>query len=425
MKFRLLDASAMLLCGSLMISVALLPGCGRPINPKTTPAPIVKSIGKPLTRAECLKVGELISQAVADGDTAKLDELIDWDALNQTSTAEVDVPESYRQSFIQGLNQSRTKGKGFSNTLVDAVQQGGTFTLLHSHGKDDRSWLLFRLILPAGGVTYHDFLLARRPGGQVQATDIYVYSSGELLTQSFRRLFIQAAAKGSGGLVNKLTGADQKFARFIKDLTAMNDAQRAGKFQEVLDLYAKLPGDLKKDRFALMIRLQAAQNVNDESVYARAIEDFTTELPNDAAVDMMSIDYHLLRKEYPQALASVDRLDKTVLGDPYLETMRANVHVEQNDLIAARRDIARALEADPKMVDAYWGIINIALKEHNFDSALKTLRLIRDTFGVQINDLTTIPLYKDFVASPQYQELLKDQAPDPTATKDAEAKPER
>ena len=46
---------------------------------------------------------------------------------------------------------------------------------------------------------YHDFVLARRPDGKVRAVDAYMFLSGELISQSIRRLYIPVAAKVAPG----------------------------------------------------------------------------------------------------------------------------------------------------------------------------------------------------------------------------------
>ena len=240
---------------------------------------------------------------------------------------------------------------------------------------------------------------------------MYVFLSGEMVSQSFRRAYIQAAAQGNGGIVDRLIGADQKYVKYFKKLEEMSDAGRGGKFAEALELYKGFPPELKKEKTVLLVRLQAAQNLGDDGEYTKAIEDFRAEYPNDACVDVMSIDYFLIKKQYGEALACLDRLDRAVLGDPYLQTIRASTHIEQGDLDAARADVKKALDADPSLADAYWARATISLKEKDFDETLKTLRLIRDKLKIEIGDLSTLPIYKEFTESPQYQEWLKDVPP--------------
>jgi tetratricopeptide (TPR) repeat protein len=393
---------------SIAVLALSLSGCSKPAAPVAAAGPPAVSVGKSLTDKECLEVAEAISQAASSGDEDALDRLIDWDALYQRCTAGIDAPEKFRMSFVQGLDQSRVQHRGVANGVVNAVKKGGSYTLLHSHTKDNRRWLLFRLQLPEAGLNYHDLLLARRPDGKVKVVDMHVYMSGELLSETFRRAYIQAAAQANGGLVDRLTGADQKFVKYFEKLGDMAEAGRNGKYAEVLNIYKSLPPDIKMEKSLLIVRLGAAQNVGDDKEYSQSIEDFRTAHPNDACIDILSIDYYLLKKQYREALDCIDRVDRALEGDPFLETFRANIHTEQDDLVAARADLKRALDADPGMTDAYWSLIGISLKEKNHDETLKTLRLLRDKFGIAIGDLTATPLYKEFAESPQYQELLKD-----------------
>jgi tetratricopeptide (TPR) repeat protein len=385
-----------------------LSGCNKPAVPVAGPSPAAESVGKPLTDEECLAAGEEISEAVSSGDVAAFDRMIDWDSVNQRCTAGIDAPEPFRQGFIRGLNQSRLKVTGISNGLVDAVKKGGSYTLLHSHTRENRRWLLFRLLTPESGVNYHDLLLARRPDGKIKAVDMYVYMTGELISQTYRRGYLQAVARGSGGLVDRLTGADQEYAKNLKKLSQMVDAGRSGRTGEVLSIYEGLPSDLKKDKNVLMIRLQAAQKLGDDGEYSQSIEDYRAKHPNDASIDIISIDYYVLKKRHREALVCLDRVDHAVQGDPYLQTLRAGIHIEQNDLTAARADLKKALDAEPGLVDAYWTLVTLSLKGNDHDETLKMLRLIRDKFSIEVGDLTTVPLYEEFIKSPQYQEWRKE-----------------
>jgi hypothetical protein len=44
--------------------------------------------------------------------------------------------------------------------------------------------------------------------------------------------------------------------------------------------------------------------------------------------------------------------------------------------------------------------------------------LLKEWFHVRFNDLNKLPLYKDFVKSPQYQEWLQDQKDETTGKND-------
>jgi tetratricopeptide (TPR) repeat protein len=418
---------AIVLVFGLLPYAALAPGlggCNKPAAPAASPGPAAESVGKPLTDEECLAAAEAISEAARSGDVAALNRMIDWDSVIQRSTAGIDAPEPFRKGFIKGLRSSLLKDNGVANGVVKAVEGGGSYTLLHSHTRENRRWLLFRLVLPESSVNYHDLLLARRPDGKIKAVDMHIYLSGESMSQILRRSYLLAVAQGSGGLVDRLTGADKEYAKNINQLSKMVKAGRSNRPGEVLDIYKSLPPDLKKDKNILVLRLQAAQKLGDDE-YSQSLEDYRTMHPNDASIDFLSIDYYVLKKRYGEALVCLDRLDQAVQGDPYLQTMRANIHIEQDDLTAARADVKKALEAEPGMVAAYWSLVNLSLKENDHDETLRTLRLLRDRFSIEIGDLSALPEYEEFVKSPQYQEWRKEN-PGPAAKppgKEAEEDP--
>lgn len=428
--FLRLPHNSVLFALGLLSSVALstgLGGCSKPAVPVARPRPADESAGRPPTDEECVALGKAMSDAINSGDVAALDRLIDWDSVYRRCTEGVDATEQYRKGFITGLEKSRMQGKGVGQGIVDAVKKGGSYTLLHNHTRRERPRLLFRLLIPESGANYHDFLLARGPDGKVKASDLYVYMSGELISQTFRRGYILSLARYPEGLVDRLSGADRKYVQYFEKYGEMGKAAREGRYGDVLDIYKGFPPELKKEKSVLMLRLQSAQQLGDDGEYLRSMEDFRAEYPSDESIDLISIDYYVVKKQYQKGLACLDRLDRAVLGDPYLQVIRANILTELGDLEAAHAALKKAVEAEPGLLDAHWALVTLSLKENNHAETLDTLRLIRDEFQIEMEDLTTLPAYKGFTESPQYQEWLKDK---PAAVRNAdgdgpEEKPER
>ena len=52
---------------------------------------------------------------------------------------------------------------------------------------------------------------------------------------------------------------------------------------------------------------------------------FSQAHPNDAMIDLISVDAYILRKAYDKALEAIDRVDKAIGRDPYLKVLRGNV----------------------------------------------------------------------------------------------------
>jgi hypothetical protein len=365
--------------------------------------------GPPLSDKECRKFTDLVERAVATGNIATLNSAIDWDTLIDTATAGIEASPQVRKGFTSGLKSALTQERSLVGQIIARTKEGGAYSLLRIHDQDGQRRALFRMIMPANsGVNYHDFVLARSPSGVVRAVDLYVFLSGEMISQTFRRMYIPTAAHESRGILSRLTGLsgpEKEFVENFPKFEQMANALREQKFQSVIDTYNQLPAGLKKDKTFLLLRFQAAQGL-DEKTYASAIEDFRTYHPSDPCVDMLSIDYFLLKKQYPRALECINRLDKAVGGDPYINVLRAGLHLEQGDLDAAERDARKAIEQEPTLSGGYMTMVTVSAGKKHYDETLAMLKTLHEKFHVRFDDLAQSEALADFVKSPQYQEWL-------------------
>jgi hypothetical protein len=358
----------------------------------------------PVTDAEVRQFATALERGVAAGDTSVFASEIDWNSIIDKSMAGVEAPQQFRDGFRKGAKGSLEKSNNMAAQIIDQARKGGSYRLLRSRLVDKHKTALFRLALPEGaGVNYHEFALERGADGNVRAADFFVFFSGETMSQTFRRGYVQAAAQQNRGLFSRLVGADQDYANSLPKLKEMGDLTRAGKNREALDVYDKLPAAVQKDKTFLLLRLQAAQQV-DERTYSAAIERLRELYPKDPCVDILSIDGFALLKQYDKSIAAIDHLDKSLGGDPYLNILRAGVFLTANQPEKARDAAAAGVKGSPDMISCYWSLLTAYLRLADHAAALKTLKLIDQTFRLEFGDLTTVPEYAKFVKSPQYEE---------------------
>ena len=385
---------------------------GGPATAASGPAPgaaVAKPAGPPVTDEQCKEFADAMKAAVVGNDGQQLAELVDWDAILEASTADFAVPVASRKGFIDGAKGSLNQPTGPMQQIAKQIGgQESRFTFLRVHDGEDGSRRVMFRILADGGVNYVDFLLARRPGNRVRAVDLFVFMSSELMSKTLRRAFVPVAAHANRGVLERLAGSEGEFMKNLPTIEKMNASLRDGRPKEVLAAYKTLPPGLRKDKNFQLMRLRAAQAV-DEGEYAAAIEDLRKEHPDDPCIDMISIDGYTFKKDYRQAVACVDRLDKAIGGDPYLNVLRANLLLEVPDLDAADRAARAAVAAEPTLVDAYWTRVAVTLKRKDFAETARLLGQITRRFHIQVADLTAQPLYAEFVKSPEYEEWRKSQ----------------
>lgn len=344
-----------------------------------------------------------IEALVAEKDGKAFDALVDIDAMLAEATRELAVTPQNVEDFKKGFKQSFS----LSRHILAALQDSGTYSFLRMRRVDGRHRAVFRVVMGAG-FNYHEFILSAG-ADDPRVQDLYVYGTGELMSQTIRRHAMNAFAS-SKGFVAKLLGTDREYLKNMDKMKTMKEHLDRGEFQEGLAVYEKLPSSLRSEKTYLIARLQLAAGSGDNDAYAKAIADFEKAHPKDPALDLLSIDGFLLKKQYAKAIASIDRIDKRVGGDPYLDTVRADVHIQAGDPVKAREHAERALKNDPRLQDALWSLVTISLNEKDWKETVRLLRRLEKDFGTAI-DVESVPLYEEFRKTPEYAEWKRTKKP--------------
>jgi hypothetical protein len=97
--------------------------------------------------------------------------------------------------------------------------------------------------------------------------------------------------------------------------------------------------------------------------------------------------------------------------DPYLNVLRAGIHYQAGDLAAAEVAARKALAEEPTLEDAYWQVATVSLDTKSYETTVEMLDLLQQRFGVELEDLTKVPEYADFVKSPEYRKWAQTRKP--------------
>jgi hypothetical protein len=263
---------------------------------------------------------------------------------------------------------------------------------------------MFRLINDAG-LNYHEFLL-RDEDGNVRACDVYIYLAGEKLTDTLRRAAIPLALQLSKSFLQRMTTTESAFIKHIDEFAAMSKAVQQQRGDEALRIFADLPRSLQKDKTVLLLRHQAASYVGEKETF-KAVDDLLQYLPNDVCLDFLLIDYYFLRAEHDKALACIDRLDKAVGGDAFLDSRRADLTYAKRDVPAAYKLAEKAIAGAPALIDVYWELLGIATLERDHPRTLDALERIETNFETDLSGVHEDPTYAEFRSSPQGQEWIR------------------
>ena len=379
-------------------------GCGKSApTPALDSGPFVSEAASKWespSEEECLELADEILIAMHTGEIATANRLIDYQAIIDRGIGDMPGAKQARAGFVSGMMQSFNSGGSLIDQIVAEIQKGGSYSLLRNHEQDGEQRVLFRLIQGEGGVNYHDMVIAKQPGGAVRVIDMYIFMSGELFSRTLRRAFLPLAAEESKSVLEKLTQQENDFLKHFGKYEKMVTAFRGQQYKQMLSIYDTLPETLKRDKNILLLCLQAA-SMEDDKVYARLIKNFQQWHPDDACLEMISIDGHLLAKQYDEAIAAINRVDKKISGDPYLDSLKANIYMEKGDLAEAERHASQAMLDDSTLLEPRWTMLRLTLPNREFDETARQLRQLGADFELDFNVLRADPELAEFFRSPQ------------------------
>ncbi len=295
-------------------------------------------------------------------------------------------PRRTSRDFIRGaLGSLVGASDGFGPRIAEETKNG-SYTFLRVQLVDGHRQALFRMITGMGALNYHGYMFDGPTAGSLRAVDCYVFLTGEPLSATLHRSFLPLVALDRNG-VDHVPAADKDVVTYASQLSNIAKLSRDKKYAEVLDAYKHLPPAMQKSKNALALRLIAAQSVSEDQ-YLQAIDDFRKDFPNDAMIDLISLDGYLLRKSFDQALEALNHIDKAVGGDPYLKTMRAVVLNMQGKTDLAYRFAKEASAEEPTLPNNHFFLINLALKRRDFATTLAELQTLESKCGARFKDLT-------------------------------------
>jgi tetratricopeptide (TPR) repeat protein len=369
----------------------------------TTPAAPTPSSETPPQGVEpaFLSFATDLRDSLQAGDPSLLDERVDLDRLLQRATR--DVPAS--QALLDELTRDvRENGLKLGGALLGSKDGTLRVRLLRVEPHQGAPRALFRL-LSSGGLNYYAYELARDDQGRVVITDIYVYMTGELFSESLRRVFLMSALERGQVPDSKLAlgepGLMDNMPRFRR-IHRLLDAER---YQEVVDEFSRLPPSVLADKSLQLIRLKALMQLGGAE-YQRSLQAYEKAFPGDAVMDLLALDDSRLSGRPEEMMRVLDRLDRKV-GDPYLHYLRAQVKFQQDDLAAAKHFLLKAIQGDPTLYEPYIELFSLAIGEGDYAQALLVLEGLERGAGVDVMNIDVSDA--GFLASPEYREWLRRQ----------------
>lgn len=335
----------------------------------------------PVSIEEATALGRAFARAAAPCDPAALAPLIDEEAFARRAARAARSTVS-PASRLMAPWLCRSLADDTAVGLVAARDVGGSVRAVLRLTTGER-------------LGYHELELARAaPGGAVKVVDLLSYASGEPLSAMMGGVAGSAAAAGDA-------------AELATTIMQVARAEQAGQWAEARRLLASLPAHLRSAKSLRLKDVQLVEAEGDEGAYLAAIDGFARDFPDDPAADLLRFEGDRRRKDAPALLATIERLDRRVGGDPYLADKRAEAYLldpTPAHLEEAERWARAATAGLPDREHGWWTLLVVQTKRRDHAGVVASLDELQRRFGVEIDrdKMAGMTTFRDFMGSPEF-----------------------
>jgi hypothetical protein len=369
---------------ALALALALgLGACGK----ETAPTPKTD----PVTQAQAEVFAKKFETAMGKC-THDVEEMIDLETMLRMGMAGRSLEPGFLEGAIRGARQANST----SQMLCAELPKGGSYKLLRIRTVDGEPRPLFRAVFKGGGFNYHELKLGTTPDNPtVRAVDMYVYLSGENLSATFSDLF-------TGALKSMDKGED---AGNLKDvMSRVRSASSRGDFKGAKTELAGLTPTLRATKSVRLLEIQNEMEL-DEGDYLKLIDAYRRDFPSDPSIDMVSIDGYYLHKDFKGVERTLDRLEKRVGGDPYIDALRAHMFLADGKPADAVKAANAATKAEPDLIDGWYATVDADAGAKDYAGAVHGMEVLKKQFQIvfEADNLLKDANLAPIVASPEYK----------------------
>lgn len=337
-----------------------------------------------------------------------LNRSVNLDKLLEISFTELPASDKQEQNFISETRVSFDLG----SEVINALGSNGHYTAMDYNVVNDTIIALYRIV--GSGLNYHDYLITYDDGNGFEIFDVYVYATGEYLSETFRRRIEQLMMENPAYIerLKALRGsAFERELRYIEDiqkLPLLKQAVASRQYNLAHQIYDEMEVRAKQVKSFQLLHISAFSQVSD-SLAGRYIQYYNTTYPDDPSLNLMFIHNYFRRGKYIEALASIDKLMASIGEDGYLEFLKSNIYQVIEDEANFLKHARLAIEYEPWLSEPYQALIDYMLLRGNFSEVVALMQALKKNTGIVYREaeMRENDLFKEFLESPEYARMKK------------------
>lgn len=326
-----------------------------------------------------------LTAALNTCDESSLYEIMDVNSMMRRAVRQSDARASQERELLEGM---RRNGGDIHSQFCGTPEASGGLHFLRVHHRAGKQTLLFRNVT-GESLNYIEFYAGKATNGSIKIDNVYLYMNGQTLVETLSQM------------LDVLLGDDSIISAFENISTKISEDPAAA-----LRSFAEMPEKARNSKPLQLLKIQAASGI-DDATYAAAIREYEILFPNDPSLNLVSIDGYIVRKNYSEALKVIDKLDKSLGGDSYLDELRVSLLLEEGKDLARATELAEeSLQAQPESEDAHYLLLGVHVANHNFAGAVAVMRMMGERFELVFEEEGLDPSDPNYAAlkeSPEWE----------------------
>lgn len=310
---------------------------------------------KPVTDTEALDFAKAIETSVTQHNQNVLNNIIDPKYFCGLVLRE--TGQRFNFSMARKARASLAQYH-FGEDVISATRQNGNYLLVRKYLKDGHQHLLFRLVTEDGQLNYDDYELIKGDQG-VRAVDLYMYATGEQLSKMIIAN-LQETEKGS--LTNDTDRENDRLTQQAQQFLTGGNPEEAWSF------YDQITDKAKKEIPIQKLHIRIAQKLSD-SAFRAALEEYRSANPRDPFSYFSIFKNDVRVKDYPGSLDALDRFERFLPSDPFLDVYRVLLYTQMNDPQQSRLALERLHVWNPLNFNVTVALVENHIKADHPDSA--------------------------------------------------------
>ncbi|MEX1026300.1 MAG: hypothetical protein WD226_14625 [Planctomycetota bacterium] len=327
--------------------------------------------------SEALDFARQVAWTLTEGDGSLVLAALDYGAILDEVTADLDVPPA----FLGGIVQSLRGEHSFAQSILDDRGHRTRYACVSVELEDRKLIATFRH-QPSTGLEYHRYHLVPTNDRVLRIRDIELVAAGERWSERVRRLCIERLVAQDRARLAALDSLERAEYEHRREFDRIDAALLRQNGPEALERLERLPTPLRGSRRVVALMLEAARFI-DRSPFDALHQAAMKAFPDDEGIALFA----WRRAEHRGDRATLLRLHaslseaENLIPDGYRDAVAAGAFREAGDLKSAAILAERAVSREPSLELAWNVLLDVTLARMDFPRVREVLRVLENRFG--------------------------------------------